>query len=199
MVRNVCSKERMFVKLGAVRAIRPDQEGYVFMADSTSTNSTGKAKTQAKRSTTEAKKSAAKTVKATKKAATKTAVAEKNQAQTMIETAVDFPVGIVLSASDRLNDIVEPWTSRGKAEKELKAYRRKIEKAAKRTEKRGTTARKRAATEARKTRTRVERDVRKRQQVVTSTATATIQTSRTEVERRVKQVSDQIAALPSIR
>src|SRR2546423_195789 len=103
------------------------------MADSTSSNGTSKSKTQAKRSTTEAKKSAAKTAKATKKAASKTAVAEKTQAQAITETAVDFPVGIVLSASDRLNDIVEPWTSRTKAEKELKAYRTKIEKAAKRT------------------------------------------------------------------
>jgi hypothetical protein len=34
---------------------------------------------------------------------------------------------------------------------------------------------------------------------VTSTATSTIKTSRTEVERRVKQVSDQLSALPSIR
>src|ERR1700761_6921277 len=108
------------------------------MADSTSNNSS-KSKAQAKRATTEAKKSAAKTASATKKAATKTAVAEKNQAQTIIETAVDFPVGVVLSASDKLNDIVEPWTNRAKAEKEVKSYRRKIEKAAKRTERRGTT------------------------------------------------------------
>ena len=113
----------------------------------------------------------------------------------MLETAVDFPVGIVLSASDRLGDIVEPWTSRTKAEKELKAYRRQIEKAAKRTERRGTTARKRATTEARKTRTRVEREARKRQQAVTSTATSTFKTGRTEVERRVRLVSDQLSAL----
>src|ERR1700761_2007084 len=98
------------------------------MADSTSNNSS-KSKTAAKRATTEAKKSAAKTASATKKAATKTAVAEKNQAQVIIETAVDFPVGVVLSASDRIGDIVEPWTTRTKAEKELKAYRGKIEKA----------------------------------------------------------------------
>ena len=136
-----------------------------------------------------------KTAKATKKAATKTAVAEKNQAQTIIETAVDFPVGIVLSASDRIGDIVDPWTSRTKAEKELKSYRRQIEKAAKRTEKRGTTARKRATTEARKTRKRVEREARKHQKAVTTTATSTIKSSRTEVERRVKQVSDQLTAL----
>jgi F0F1-type ATP synthase membrane subunit b/b' len=101
----------------------------------------------------------------------------------------------VLSVSDKVGEIVEPWTSRTKAEKELKAYRRKIEKAAKRTERRGTTARKRATTEARKTRKAVERDVRKRQQTVTSTATSTFKTGRSEVERRVKQVSEQLSAI----
>jgi hypothetical protein len=168
------------------------------MADSTSTNST-KSKSQAKRATTEAKKSAAKTARTTKRAATKTAVAEKNGAQAIIETAVDFPVGVVLSASDRVSDLVEPWTSRSKAEKELKSFRRQIERAAKRTERRGTTARKKATTEARRTRTRVEREARKRQKAVTTTATATFKTGRSEVERRVRLVSDQLSSLPSIR
>lgn len=165
------------------------------MASESTSKGSSKPRTQAKRATTEAKKSAAKTASATKKAATKTAVAEKNQAQVLLETAVDFPVGAVLSVSDRIGDIVDPWTNRTKAEKELKSYRRQIEKAAKRTEKRGATARKRAATEARKTRKRVEREARKRQRAVTETATSTIKSSRTEVERRVKQVSDQFAAL----
>ena len=161
----------------------------------TQSSNSSKSKTQAKRATTEAKKSATKSAGATKRAATKTAVAEKNQAQAMLETAVDFPVGVVLSASDRLGDIVEPWTSRTKAEKELKSYRRQVEKTARRTERRGTTARKRATTEARRTRNRVEREARKRQKAVTSTATATFKTGRTEVERRVRLVSDQLAAL----
>ncbi len=33
--------------------------------------------------------------------------------------------------SDKLGEIVEPWTARTKAEKQLKSYRRQIEKAAK--------------------------------------------------------------------
>ena len=80
-----------------------------------------KSKTQAKRATTEAKKSAAETAKATKRAAAKTAVAEKNQVQTVAETAVDLPVGVVLSVSDRVTDLVEPWTGRTSAEKQLKS------------------------------------------------------------------------------
>lgn len=185
----------MFARLGRRPSHPTEIEEYVFMATQSTTNNSSKSKTEAKRATTEAKKSAAKTVSATKKGATKTAVAEKNQAQALLESAVDLPVGAVLSVSDKLGDIVEPWTSRTKAEKELRSYRRQIEKATKRTERRGTTARKRATSEARKTRRRVEREARKHQKAVTETATSTIKSSRGEVERRVRQVSDQFAAL----
>ena len=81
------------------------------MATQSSKNGS-KSKTQAKRATTEAKKSASATANASKRAAAKTVVAEKNQVQTVAETAVDFPVGIVLSVSDRVTDLVEPWTGR---------------------------------------------------------------------------------------
>jgi len=185
----------MFARLGRRPSHSTETEEYVKDMAADSSNNSTKSKAQAKRATTEAKKSAAKTASASKKAASKSAVAEKNQAQAIIETAVDFPVGAVLSVSDKLSDIVEPWTSRTKAEKELKSYRRQIEKAAKRTERRGSSARKKATTEARKTRNKVEREARKRQKAVTSTATSTIKTGRKEVERRVQQVSDQLAAL----
>src|SRR4051812_47224858 len=122
-------------------------------------NSNGsKSKTQAKRATTEAKKSAKATTSATKRAATKTVAAEKNQVQTFAEAAVDFPVGVALSVSDRVSGVVEPWTSRNSAEKQIKSYRTEVRKSLKRAERRGTTARKKATTEARKTRNKVERE-----------------------------------------
>jgi hypothetical protein len=170
------------------------------------TNNGSKSKTQAKRATTEAKKSAAKAASASKRAATKTAVAEKHQVQTVVETAVDFPVGAVLTVSDRVADLAEPWTDRSKAEKQIKGYRDQLRKSLKRTERRGATARRKAATEARKTRNRVEREARRRQRNVETT----LKRNRTEVEQRVRRaievptnraqdlvgtVSDQIAAL----
>ena len=171
------------------------------------TNSNGsKAKTQAKRATTEAKKSATKTASASKRAATKTAAAEKNQVQSVVETVVDFPVGAVLSVSDRIGDLTEPWTDRSKAEKQLKSYRSQLRKSLKRTERRGTTARRKAATEARKTRNRVEREARRHQRTVETT----LKRNRNEVEQRVRRaievptsraqdfvgtVSDQLTAL----
>jgi hypothetical protein len=165
-----------------------------------------KNKTQAKRATTEAKKSASATASASKRAATRTVAAEKNQAKVVAETAVDLPVGVVLTVSDRLSDLVEPWTGRSSAEKQIKAYRTQLRKTLKRTERRGSSARRKASAEARRTRNRVEREARKRQRGVEST----IKQQRSEVERRVRrtldeqssraqdivgQVSDQIAAL----
>ena len=153
------------------------------MAD---TKNGSKSKTQAKRATTEAKKSATSTAKATKRAATKTAVAQKNQVQTVAESAVDVPVGIVLSVGDRVSDLVEPWTGRASAEKQLKSYRTQLRKTVKRTERRGTSARRKATTEASKTRNRVEREARKHQRTVETT----VKRNRDELEQRVRKAID---------
>ncbi|MDX6623071.1 MAG: hypothetical protein QOE75_1003 [Solirubrobacterales bacterium] len=152
------------------------------MAEKSST----KAKTQAKRATTEAKKSASASAKASKRAAEKTVVAEKNQVLTAAETAVDFPVGVALAVSDRVSGLVEPWTGRSSAEKQIKAYRAQLRKSLKRTERRGTSARRKATTEVRKTRNRVEREARKRQRTVETT----IKRNRNEVEQRVRKAID---------
>ena len=93
------------------------------------------AKTQAKRATTEAKHAVDDAATANKKAAKKTVAAEKKvvtaekpQVQAVAETAVDLPVGVVLSVSDRISELVEPWTARSRAEKQISAYRRSCAK-----------------------------------------------------------------------
>jgi hypothetical protein len=139
-----------------------------------------KSKTQAKKRTNGAAK---------RPAATNTAVAEKNQVQSVAEAAVDLPVGAVLSVTDRLSDLVEPWSGRNAAEKQIKAYRTQLRRSLKRTEHRGTTARRRATTEARKTRNRVEREARRRQRTVETT----LKRNRDEVERRVRRAIDVVA------
>jgi hypothetical protein len=149
-------------------------------------------KTQAKRATTEAKKSASTTAEAGKRAVAKTAAAQKSQVQTVAESAVDLPVGVVLSVSDRVGELVEPWTARSRAGKQLKTYRNQLRKTLKRTERRGATARRKATTEARKTRNRVEREARRRQRTVETT----LKSSRSTAERRVREAIEQ---LPSIR
>ena len=131
---------------------------------------------------------------------------QKNQAQSVAQTALDLPVGAVLSVTDRVGELVEPFTDRTSAEKKLKTYQSELRRSLKRTERRGTTARRKATTEAKKTRTRVEREARKRQRKVETT----LKRNRTEVEQRVRkaleeqtsraqdlveQVSDQLASL----
>jgi seryl-tRNA synthetase len=115
------------------------------------------------------------------------AAAEKNQVQVVAETAVDFPVGVVLGVTDRLSELVDPWTNRTGAEKQIKAYRTQLRKTLKRTERRGATARRKATTEAKKTRTRVEREARKRQRTVETT----LKRNRNEVESRVRKAIDE--------
>ncbi len=112
--------------------------------------------------------------------------AEKKQARTAAERAVDLPIGAVLTVTDRVSELVEPFTGRTSAEKQLESYRAELRRRVKRTERRGATARRKATTEARKTRNRVEREARKRQRSVEST----LKRNRDELEQRVRKAVD---------
>jgi hypothetical protein len=122
----------------------------------------------------------------TSTAKAKSTTAAKSQTRTVAETAVDLPVGAVLSVTDRVTELVEPFSGRGAAEKQLKSYRTELRRRVKRTERRGATARRRATTEARKTRNRVEREARKRQRTVETT----IKRNRDELQERVRKAVD---------
>jgi hypothetical protein len=152
----------MFVTLANTRGRKPQNEGIrLHMA----TSNGSKASTS------------------TAKAKAKATVADKGQTRTFAETAVDLPVGAVLSVTDRVTDLVEPFTGRSAAEKQIKSYRAELRRRVKRTERRGATARRRATTEARKTRNRVEREARKRQRTVETT----LKRNRNELEQRVRK------------
>jgi F0F1-type ATP synthase membrane subunit b/b' len=128
------------------------------------------------------------------------------QVRSAAERAVDLPVGAMLEASDRVAELVEPFSGRTAAEKQLKSYGTRLRRTVKRTERRGASARRKASAEARKTRNKVEREARKRQRRVETT----LKRNRTEVEQRVRraiedqtsraqdlvdQVGDQLSAL----
>ena len=113
------------------------------------------------------------------------------QARAAAERAVDVPVGAVLEVSDRVADLVEPFSGRSAAQKQLKSYGTSLRRTVKRTERRGATARRKAATEARKTRNKVEREARKRQQRVREA----IEGPTSRAQSLVDQVGDQLAAL----
>jgi Holliday junction resolvasome RuvABC ATP-dependent DNA helicase subunit len=104
------------------------------------------------------------------KGSKKAAAADRNPARAVAETAVDFPVGVVLGATERLTDLVEPFTDRSGADKQLKSYRTQLRRTIKRTERRGTTARRKATREVQKTRTQVEKRVRSTLEAQTSRA-----------------------------
>ncbi len=171
-VQNVCSLHSLSPEAATTP---PLIEGINSMA-----TQAGKAKAT---STTKSKASA----KPVAKPVAKPAPSRKDQAQSFAQTAVDLHVGAVLEVTDRVTELVDPFTNRSGAERQLKSYRTRLRRTVKRTERRGATARRKAATEARKTRNRVEREARKRQRTVKTT----LKRNRSEVEQRVRQAVEE--------
>jgi hypothetical protein len=88
----------------------------------------------------------------TSKTKTKSAPASRvEQARAAAQSAVDVPVGAVLEVSDRVAELVEPFSDRVAARKQLKSYGTQLRRSVKRSERRGASVRRRAGTEARKT------------------------------------------------
>jgi hypothetical protein len=84
-----------------------------------------------------------------------------DRARNAAEAVVDVPVGVVLELSDRVAELVEPFTDRAGTERQLKSYRARVRRTVKRTERRGHSARRKATTKARRNRTEVEQRVRR--------------------------------------
>lgn len=143
------------------------------------TSRNGSTTTQAKRTKTNAKRTAGSAGRTAKAAAP-----EKNQFQAAAKTVVDLPVGTVLNVADRLSELVDPWTDRKGAEKQVKAYRTRLSRTLKRAERRGATARRKATTEARRNRREAEQRVRK-----------AIDEQTARAQDLVDQVTEQFSAL----
>src|SRR4051794_35336587 len=111
------------------------------------------------------------------------------------ERSVDVPVGAVLSVADRLNDVVEPFTSRETAQRELKSFRTQVEREFNKLERRGAQSRRKARTRARQTRNRVQRQVKQRRRRFETT----VKQNRAQVEKGLKQaqtaVSERVTTL----
>lgn len=75
--------------------------------------------------------------------------------------ALDLPVGAVLTVTDRVTELVEPFSGRKAAEKQLKTYRTQLRREVKRAERRGATARKQATSALKRNRSELEQRVRK--------------------------------------
>ena len=99
------------------------------------------------------------------------------------ERTVDVPVGAALTVADRMTEIVEPFTGRQSAERELKSIRTRVERELNRFERRGASARRKARTRVRQTRNRVEREIRQRRRSVRTT----VKKNRTKAEDGLKR------------
>ncbi|HEX2016035.1 MAG TPA: hypothetical protein VGN69_05010 [Solirubrobacteraceae bacterium] len=162
---------------------------------------TARRKTAATKRSTTAKKAAA--TRARNQAATqrrrqaatrKAALTRAENAKTPIDRAAEYaeravliPVGVALEARDvvvgTVNDVVSTYSTRTKAETQLKRF-----------ERRGTRARNELEREVRKTRTRVERQLRQRRRRVERTLTRLDRRSSSvtkNVSAQVEQVSAQ--------
>ena len=102
------------------------------------------------------------------------------QARSAAQSAVDLPVGAVLEASDRVAELVEPFTGRSAARKQLRSYRTQLRRTVRRSERRGAKARHKVTSEARKRQRRARKIVEDR-------------TSR--AQGLVDQATEQLAAL----
>jgi hypothetical protein len=80
--------------------------------------------------------------------------------------ALDLPVGAVLSVTDRVGELVEPFSGRKGAEKQLKSYRTSLRRQVKRAERRGATARRQATDTIKRNRTELEQRVRKARELL---------------------------------
>lgn len=111
------------------------------------------------------------------------------------ERTVDLPVGAALTAADRVTDIVEPFTTRETANRELSGIRTRVERELNRFERRGAGARRKARTRVRQTRNRVERELKRRRRTVETT----VKRNRTKAEDRLKRaqgaVQDRVSTL----
>lgn len=162
----------MFATLASSRPPVTHSEGMIFVATKS---------TAAKASSNSKPKSQAQSA----------APSRAEQARAAAESAVDVPVGAVLEVSDRVAGLVEPFTDRGAARKQLRSYGTQLRRTVKRSERRGAGARRKATSEARKTRNRVEREARKRQRTVRKA----IDTQTSRAQGLVDQVGEQLAAL----
>src|SRR5215218_9442114 len=83
------------------------------------------------------------------------------------ERSVDVPFGAFLSAADRLNDVVEPFTKRDTAQRELKSFRTQVERELKQR-------RRRVETTVKQNRAKAEDNLKRAQSAVSERVTTLV-------------------------
>jgi hypothetical protein len=111
------------------------------------------------------------------------------------ERSVDVPVGAALTVADRVNEIIEPFTKRASAERELRTVRTRVERELNRFERRGASARRKTRTRVRQTRNRVERELKQRRRKVQTTVKQNRAKAEDGLKRAQTVVQDRVSTL----
>jgi prefoldin subunit 5 len=111
------------------------------------------------------------------------------------ERSVDVPVGAVLTVADRLNEVVEPFTKRETAERELKSFRTQVERELNKLQRRGAQSRRKVRTRARQNRTRFQRELKQRRRQVQTTVKQNRAKAEDSLKRAQTAVSERVTTL----
>jgi hypothetical protein len=111
------------------------------------------------------------------------------------ERSVDVPVGVALTVADRVNEIVEPFTARATAERELRGVRTRVGRELNRFERRGASARRKTRTRVRQTRNRAERVLKQRRRKVQTTVKQNRVKAEDGLKRAQTVVTDRVSTL----
>ncbi len=111
------------------------------------------------------------------------------------ERSVDVPVGAVLAVADRVNELVEPFTKRETAERELKSFRTQVERELNKLERRGATSRRKARTRTRQTRNRFQRQLKQRRRTVRTTVKQNRAKAEDNLKRAQSVVQERVSTL----
>jgi hypothetical protein len=111
------------------------------------------------------------------------------------ERSLDVPVGAVLTVADRLNDVVEPFTKRQTAERELKSFRTQVERELNKLERRGAQSRRKVRTRARQNRNRLQRELKQRRRQVQTTVKQNRVKAEDSLKRAQTVVSERVTTL----
>ena len=126
---------------------------------------------------------------------TKTRSGSVAYARQTAERSVDVPFGAVLTVADRVTGIVEPFTARQTASRELRSIRTRVQRELNRFERRGAGARRKARTRVRQTRNRVERELRQRRRKVETTVKQRRAKAEDGLKRAQTAVQDRVTTL----
>jgi len=111
------------------------------------------------------------------------------------ERSLDVPFGAALTVADRVTEVVEPFTARETANRELKSIRTRVERELNRFERRGASARRKARTRVRQTRNRVERELKQRRRRVETTVKQNRAKAEDGLKRAQTAVTDRVSTL----